>query len=96
MIRSAALLMVCAASVIWVASCASRPTTAAPTREAEPVVSEAPALNTNAPAAVKASTKNYYTCAMHPEVHFQNPDGKCPICGMPLVPASEIPDEPMN
>src|SRR5436189_3842897 len=28
---------------------------------------------------------DYYTCTMHPSVHAQAP-GKCPICGMDLVP----------
>ncbi len=28
----------------------------------------------------------YYTCAMHPEVHSNDPKGHCPICGMNLVP----------
>ncbi len=28
---------------------------------------------------------DYYTCSMHPSVH-QNEPGKCPICGMDLVP----------
>lgn len=28
---------------------------------------------------------DYYTCSMHPSVH-QNAPGKCPICGMDLVP----------
>jgi Cu(I)/Ag(I) efflux system membrane fusion protein len=28
----------------------------------------------------------YYTCAMHPFVRSQDPDGKCPVCGMNLVP----------
>lgn len=34
-----------------------------------------------------ASTNDvdYYTCTMHPSVHSQTP-GKCPICGMELVP----------
>ena len=27
----------------------------------------------------------YWTCAMHPSVHSRTP-GKCPICGMDLVP----------
>ena len=43
-----------------------------------------------------STKRNYYTCAMHPEVHSQDPDGKCPICQMPLVPADEVPVEPMN
>src|SRR5437016_8081974 len=28
---------------------------------------------------------DYYTCTMHPSVHAEEP-GKCPICGMDLVP----------
>src|SRR5579872_1760547 len=28
----------------------------------------------------------YYTCTMHPSVRSQDPKGKCPICGMNLVP----------
>jgi membrane fusion protein, copper/silver efflux system len=31
----------------------------------------------------------YYTCTMHPSVRSQDPDGKCPICGMDLVPVSK-------
>jgi Cu(I)/Ag(I) efflux system membrane fusion protein len=36
----------------------------------------------------KASGSNvaYYTCTMHPFVRSQDPKGKCPICGMDLVP----------
>jgi membrane fusion protein, copper/silver efflux system len=33
-----------------------------------------------------ASDVDYYTCTMHPSVRSQDPDGKCPICGMDLVP----------
>jgi len=29
---------------------------------------------------------SYYTCAMHPSVRSDDPKGKCPICGMDLVP----------
>lgn len=29
---------------------------------------------------------SYYTCAMHPSVRSDDPKGKCPICGMSLVP----------
>ena len=29
---------------------------------------------------------DYYTCTMHPSVKSQDPKGKCPICGMDLVP----------
>lgn len=31
------------------------------------------------------SDVDYYTCTMHPSVHSKTP-GKCPICGMELVP----------
>jgi Cu(I)/Ag(I) efflux system membrane fusion protein len=31
---------------------------------------------------------DYWTCAMHPSVHANAP-GKCPICGMDLVPVKE-------
>ncbi|MDE1171737.1 MAG: efflux RND transporter periplasmic adaptor subunit [Verrucomicrobium sp.] len=34
----------------------------------------------------KASNVDYYTCTMHPSVRSQDPKGKCPICGMDLVP----------
>ncbi len=37
--------------------------------------------------AVPASSNvDYYTCTMHPSVRSQDPNGKCPICGMDLVP----------
>lgn len=31
---------------------------------------------------------DYYTCTMHPSVHSEKP-GKCPICGMELVPVAK-------
>ena len=34
----------------------------------------------------KPSNVDYYTCTMHPSVKSQDPKGKCPICGMGLVP----------
>src|SRR5207253_9448122 len=34
----------------------------------------------------KRSNVDYYTCTMHPSVKSQDPNGKCPICGMDLVP----------
>jgi hypothetical protein len=37
------------------------------------------------PGAAKSSAQ-IYTCPMHPEIRQQEP-GKCPICGMGLVPA---------
>src|SRR5207253_8154455 len=34
----------------------------------------------------KRSNVDYYTCTMHPSVKSQDPNGKCPICSMDLVP----------
>src|SRR5881398_38275 len=34
----------------------------------------------------KPSNVDYYTCTMHPSVKSQDPNGKCPICSMHLVP----------
>ena len=34
----------------------------------------------------KPENVEYYTCTMHPSVRSQDPKGKCPICGMDLVP----------
>jgi membrane fusion protein, copper/silver efflux system len=31
----------------------------------------------------------YYTCSMHPSVRSQDPNGKCPICGMDLIPVKK-------
>lgn len=36
----------------------------------------------------KPSDVDYYTCTMHPSVHSKTP-GKCPICGMTLVPVTK-------
>ena len=35
------------------------------------------------------SSVAYYTCTMHPFVRSHEPKGKCPICGMDLVPVYE-------
>lgn len=32
---------------------------------------------------------DYWTCAMHPQIHSDEP-GNCPICGMELVPANSL------
>ena len=37
--------------------------------------------------AVPATGTNVWTCSMHPQVRLPKP-GKCPICSMPLVPAT--------
>ena len=34
------------------------------------------------------STKTIYVCPMHPEIQQNNP-GRCPECGMNLVPAKQ-------
>src|SRR5713226_5767450 len=34
----------------------------------------------------KPDNVDYYTCTMHPSVKSQDPNGKCPICSMNLVP----------
>lgn len=36
----------------------------------------------------KPADVDYYTCTMHPSVHAEVP-GKCPICGMELVPVKK-------
>lgn len=36
----------------------------------------------------------YYTCTMHPFVRSQDSNGKCPVCGMSLVPVYKTDDEP--
>ena len=40
------------------------------------------------PASSKPADVDYYTCTMHPSVHAEAP-GKCPICGMELVPVKK-------
>lgn len=34
-----------------------------------------------------------YTCPMHPQIRQAKP-GKCPICGMDLVPAKQVASNP--
>src|SRR3989440_5487584 len=40
------------------------------------------------PTQTKPPDVDYYTCTMHPSVHAEAP-GKCPICGMELVPVKK-------
>jgi Cu(I)/Ag(I) efflux system membrane fusion protein len=39
-----------------------------------------------------ASAIDHYTCSMHPSVHQSGP-GKCPICGMDLIPVTKAEQE---
>ena len=41
----------------------------------------------HAPVTNGASTDQVFTCAMHPQIRQRSP-GRCPICGMVLVPAT--------
>ena len=43
-----------------------------------------------AAAATPPADVAYYTCAMHPSVHLLDPDAKCPICGMNVVPVMKV------
>src|SRR2546421_919999 len=40
-------------------------------------------------ASEKPADVDYYTCTMHPSVKSQDPNAKCPICGMDLVPVKK-------
>jgi hypothetical protein len=39
----------------------------------------------------KPGKASFYTCGMHTEVRSVDPDGKCPICQMSLLPAENVP-----
>src|SRR6266566_5289467 len=38
---------------------------------------------------IKPADVDYYTCTMHPSVKAQDPNAKCPICSMDLVPVKK-------
>lgn len=40
----------------------------------------------SAEAQAPAGAQQMYTCSMHPQVRSSDPNGKCPICGMDLIP----------
>src|SRR5262245_14807660 len=37
----------------------------------------------------KATSEGEWTCSMHPQIR-QNRPGQCPICGMNLIPVSQL------
>lgn len=45
-----------------------------------------PTIAQNPTAPETNSEQQWYTCSMHPEVRMPNPDDKCPICHMDLIP----------
>ncbi|MCG8314068.1 MAG: efflux RND transporter periplasmic adaptor subunit [Pseudomonadales bacterium] len=45
----------------------------------------------------ETSSNAYYTCSMHPQIRSEDPNGRCPICGMSLVPVqAELRHIPTN
>lgn len=53
-----------------------------------PSMTPAPTGSASPGATVKPAKSAKYTCSMHPEVISDKP-GKCPKCGMELVPVSK-------
>jgi len=49
--------------------------------------SAAPSRDADSAPAAAVSITDGYTCPMHPAVHSASP-GRCPICGMTLVPVA--------
>ncbi len=41
------------------------------------------------PASAQEALSQMYTCSMHPQVRLSDPDAKCPICFMDLIPVTE-------
>jgi Cu(I)/Ag(I) efflux system membrane fusion protein len=55
--------------------------------------SKPPAMTEHPSAATPETAQQVYTCSMHPQVRLDHP-GKCPICEMPLIPATALPAQP--
>jgi len=49
----------------------------------------APPANGGPSREAAAEATPMYTCSMHPQVRLSDPDAKCPICFMDLIPVSE-------
>jgi membrane fusion protein, copper/silver efflux system len=47
-----------------------------------------PHKHENKQTTAQESKKIIWTCAMHPQIRMDHP-GKCPICGMDLIPLSQ-------
>jgi Cu(I)/Ag(I) efflux system membrane fusion protein len=45
-----------------------------------------PAVSGGQDTTAESGLRQVYTCSMHPQVRSPNPDDKCPICGMDLIP----------
>jgi hypothetical protein len=56
-------------------------------RLGRPAPERADAGATAAPAA--GGAPRVYTCSMHPSVRLPDPDAKCPICNMDLIPVTD-------
>jgi len=42
-----------------------------------------------APAPAAPPKAKWYTCSMHPQIRLQDPNARCPICGMELIPVMD-------
>ena len=73
-------------------SCATKPVVPQPPAPAPAAKAPRPPAGSAAPAHPGAvpSYSGYYTCGMHPDVRSLDPDGKCPRCEMPLLPAEQV------
>lgn len=63
-----------------------------PHQHAQPQAS--PVMQQGALAALSLQATSLYTCSMHPHFRSENPDDRCPICGMSLIPVEQD-DDPL-
>ena len=52
-----------------------------------------PKTDNQVPTHAHEKKAQWYTCSMHPQVRSNDPKGKCPICGMDLIPVAGGPHE---